>query len=89
MVNSAETQKHLQENIVTIRNDRYVLPVKQEHRSMIKGLLHDQSSSGATVFIEPIAIVEMNNQLAQLKLDEQKEIERILYVLSGHCSRGI
>jgi len=83
MVNSSETQKYLQDNIVTMRNDRYVLPVRAEYRSMVKGLVHDQSSSGATLFIEPMQIVEMNNQLATLKIDEKKEIERILYQLSS------
>lgn len=83
MVNSSETQKYLQDNIVTMRNDRYVLPVRAEYRSMVKGLVHDQSSSGATLFIEPMQIVEMNNQLSTLKIDEKKEIERILYQLSS------
>ncbi len=83
MVNSSETQKYLQDNIVTMRNDRYVLPVRAEYRSVVKGLVHDQSSSGATLFIEPMQIVEMNNQLATLKIDEKKEIERILYQLSS------
>lgn len=83
MVNSSETQKYLQDNIVTMRNDRYVLPVRAEYRSMVKGLVHDQSSSGATLFVEPMQIVEMNNQLATLKIDEKKEIERILYQLSS------
>lgn len=83
MVNSQETQKYLQDNIVTMRNDRYVLPVRAEYRSMVKGLVHDQSSSGATLFVEPMQIVEMNNQLATLKIEEKKEIERILYQLSS------
>ena len=83
MVNSSETQKYLQDNIVTMRNDRYVLPVRAEYRSMVKGLVHDQSSSGATLFVEPMQIVEMNNQLATLKIEEKKEIERILYQLSS------
>ncbi len=83
MVTSSETQKYLQEHIVTMRNDRYVLPVKAEYRSMVKGLVHDQSSSGATLFVEPMQIVEMNGQLSALKIDEKKEIERILYQLSS------
>lgn len=83
MVNSAETQKYLQDNIVTMRNDRYVLPVRAEYKSSVKGLVHDQSSTGATLFIEPLQIVEMNNQLATLRIEEKKEIERILYKLSA------
>lgn len=83
MVTSPETSKYLQEHIVTMRNDRYVLPVRAEYRSMVKGVVHDQSSTGATLFIEPMAIVEMTAQLSMLKIDEKKEIERILYQLSG------
>lgn len=83
MVTSSETQKYLQEQIVTMRNDRYVLPVRAEYRSMVKGVIHDQSATGATLFVEPMAIVEMNAQLSMLKIDEKKEIERILYQLSA------
>ncbi len=83
MVNSNETGKYLQESIVTMRNDRYVLPVKAEFRSMVKGLVHDQSSTGATLFIEPMVVVEMSNILSTLRIEEKKEIERILYELSG------
>lgn len=83
MVTSSETQKYLQDHIVTMRNDRYVLPVRAEYRSMVKGVVHDQSATGATLFIEPMQIVEMNAQLSMLRIDEKKEIERILYQLSG------
>lgn len=86
MIKSSENQKYLQENLVTIRNGRYVIPVKQEHKGIFPGIVHDQSASGATLFIEPIAIVEFNNQLRQFELQEQEEIERILAMLSGEIA---
>lgn len=78
--------KFLQENIVTMRNGRYVVPVKSEHKNEIKGLLHDSSASGATMFIEPIAVVDANNELRELESKEAHEIERILYELSAQIS---
>ena len=78
--------KYLQENIVTVRNDRFVVPVKAEYKNEIKGLVHDTSATGATVFIEPYAVVEANNELRELQTKEAREIERILFSLSSDCA---
>ena len=78
-----EYRNALQEPIITTRSDRYVLPVRAEARNQVKGIVHDQSGSGATVFIEPAVVVEMNNRLRELRLEEQREIERILQELSA------
>ncbi|CEP66145.1 Endonuclease MutS2 [Moorella glycerini] len=84
---SAEMQKYLQDNLYTIRNDRYVLPIKQEYRHQVPGLIHDQSASGATLFIEPMALVELNNELRRLQAAEAREIEAILRHLSNLIGR--
>ena len=81
-LHSPTYSKYIQENVITIRNDRYVIPVKDEYRGQIKGFVHDISSSGSTVFIEPISVFELNNELANLKNEENLEIERILQELS-------
>ncbi|MGH2447454.1 MAG: endonuclease MutS2 [Chloroflexota bacterium] len=82
MTASSSTRESLQEPIVTMRNGRYVLPVRAEARAKIPGIVHDQSSSGQTVFIEPLVVTELNNRLKELQLDEQREVERILRALS-------
>lgn len=84
---SGSKSKYLQENIVTIRGGRYVVPVKAEYRNEVKGLLHDTSASGATYFIEPIAVLEANNKLRELKVAEEHEIEQILSLLSDEVAR--
>lgn len=80
--------KYLQENIVTMRNGRYVVPVKAEYKNELKGLVHDTSSSGATLFVEPIAIVDANNELKTLSAEETHEIDRILFALSAECAEA-
>ena len=86
MLRSSSASKMLSDTIVTIRNDRFVIPVKQEYRSSYGGIVHDTSSSGATLFIEPQAIVDMNNSLQQAKVKEKQEIERILRMLTEHTA---
>ncbi|MDE6599197.1 MAG: endonuclease MutS2, partial [Oscillospiraceae bacterium] len=86
LVKSSDVQKSLQESIVTMRDGRYVLPVKAEHKGSIQGLVHATSSSGATYFIEPISVVEANNEIRVLQGQEQDEIERIIAELSADCA---
>ena len=82
LIHSSTYSKYIQENVVTIRDNRYVIPVKAEYRSYIKGFIHDISSSGSTIFIEPVSVFELNSELANLKLEENIEIEKILQNLS-------
>ena len=83
MAHGAGYSKYLMESIVTVRNGRYVLPVKAEHRGSVPGLVHDQSATGATLFVEPLAVVEMGNELKEWHMKERDEIERILAALSA------
>jgi len=83
MIHSSAYAKYIQESLVTIRNDRFVIPIKAEERSQIKGFVHDISNGGSTIFIEPISVFEMNNELNSLKKEEELEIEKILQELTA------
>lgn len=85
-ITSDKTKKYLQDAIVTMREGRHVIPVKNEYRSSVEGMIHDISQKGSTVFIEPMAVVKLNNELRELENEEKKEIERILYELSSEVS---
>lgn len=82
-IRSGNNQSLLQDALITERAGRYVVPVKQEHRNSVKGIVHDESASGATVFIEPLAVVEQNNKIKSLEIEEKREVERILRDLSS------
>jgi DNA mismatch repair protein MutS2 len=82
-IRSGNNQNLLQDAIITERAGRYVVPVKQEHRYEVKGIVHDESASGATVFIEPLAVVDQNNKIKSMQIEEKREVERILNVLSA------
>ncbi len=86
ILHSSTYSKYIRENIVTIRNSRFVIPVKEEYRNNIKGFVHDISSSGSTVFIEPIAVFDLNNEISNLNIEENLEIEEILRNLSNLIS---
>ena len=86
IVNSQDNKLMLQDNIITMRNGRYCLPVKQEYKGQFSGMIHDQSAKGSTIFMEPMAVVKLNNELTELGLKEQKEIERILAELSAQAA---
>ncbi len=87
-------QKVIQEPVITIRDDRYVLPLKPNFRQSLKGVVHGQSGSRSTLFVEPLEILEQNNRLAELRMEEREEVERILRELTslmmtgGRCDRG-
>lgn len=84
ILHDPNNQKYFQDALVTMREDRYVIPIKQEYRLNFPGVVHDQSASGATLFVEPMAVVNLNNDIKKYRLEEQAEVERILRTLTGH-----
>ncbi len=91
-ITGGEFAKYLRENIVTVKNGRYVVPVKAECKNDIKGMIHDTSATGSTIFVEPAAVVDANNEIRILRIREEREIEKILYELSGefgNCARAV
>jgi|LSQX01.3.fsa_nt_gb DNA mismatch repair protein MutS2 len=89
IIHSTKYQKYLQDFIVTIRGGRYVVPVKSEYRAEVKGIVHDTSTSGSTLFIEPVSVVELNNQLRQLEAEEKREIQKILSELTALVNENL
>lgn len=87
ILGSSQYQPAIQESIITMREGRYVIPVKNDFKGQLRGIVHDQSASGATVFLEPLAVVDLNNSWKQLQLDEREEIERILRELAKEVAK--
>mgnify|MGYP000417603138 FL=1 len=86
LVNSTNNKTYLQDSLITMRDGRYCVPVKQEYRGNVPGIIHDQSSTGSTLFVEPTVVVELNNKLRELSVKEADEIQIILANLSVTCS---
>ena len=84
---SGNSRTYLQDAVVTMRNGRYCIPVKAEYKSQVPGMIHDQSSTGSTIFVEPMTIVRLNNEMRELEIQEQKEIEMILSNFKPACCR--
>ena len=89
MIRNPDILKYLQEAIISIRSDRYVLPVRQEYRQQVPGIIHDQSGSGSTLFVEPMAVVEINNETQQTELEERAEVNRILRQLTKQVEEAL